>query len=302
MAIAADNAFLQANFDAADYLNSTLPTLAVVSSTSKNAQYGRSVPLAELNAQLQSQLSQLNAQTTRLSNSLSQLTDEILRSGSRLAYEVEVLRGDTNGLSDALDHGLKEDVEMFAATQTGNTTAGETESTTPEPDHLEKLRTLTAVRSRLDAVIKVFGDAMAWPVAPSELSSSLISVSAPESDADIRSREEKGREYAENLRNEINDMIGSDLNGLDAAATRISELSHLAEVWKGTAEEKARFKLVESLEKPVERALDRTGQSSRSHGIPSATGGVDYRYGNLDGQGFGFLSNLRKLKEDMYLD
>ena len=58
-------------------------------------------------------LSQLNVHTTRLTNTLTQLTDDILRSGSRLAYEVELLRGETLGLAETLTEGLQEDVAKF---------------------------------------------------------------------------------------------------------------------------------------------------------------------------------------------
>lgn len=323
-------AFLQHDFDPADYLNRTLPTLAApsVGRNTQSAAHGRSVPLPELSSQLQTLLAQLNAQTTRLSNTLTQLTDEILRSGGRLAYEVEVLRADTAGLTDALDHGLRKEIELFAPVaveQADKDAVAEREEKADgsgvedvesnEPEYLAKLRALTAVRSRLDAVIKVFGDAMAWPVAPTELSSgvasSLISVSTPTADAEMRSREEKAKEFAESLRSEVNDMIGTgnDMAGLEAAAARLEELQQLAEVWKGTAEEKARSRFIESLQKPIEerqRALERTGQSRRPAASPLRS--ADYRYGNLDAPravsegGYGFLSNLRKLKDDMYLD
>lgn len=325
-------AFLQQDFDPADYLNSTLPTLSATGGPrgAPTTQHGRAIPLSELSSQLQTLLSQLNAQTTRLSNTLTQLTDEIIRSGGRLAYEVEVLRGEATGLTDTLDDGLRKDIELFSlqgvdkadfdpTAEAGQTTNGEGTAEARigalnEPEYLERLRTLTAVRSRLDAVIKVFGDAMAWPVAPSEFSgvaSSFISVSTPESEADSRSREEKAKDFAEKLRAEINEVIGTgnDMSSLEAAAAKLDELRQLAEVWKGTAEEKARLKLVESLRKPVEereKALGRTGQS-RKPIVPSPRG-ADYRYGNLDTSravsegGYGFLNNLRKLKDEMYLD
>ena len=318
--------FIQQHFDPADYLNNALPALSV-SSTARGGQYGRSVPLPELSTQLQTLLSQLNAQTSRLSTALTQLTDEIIRSGGRLAYEVEVLRGETIGLTDSLENGLKKDIELFnpaiddvapvntdrAKEDTPAENSAEVEQTNAEPEYLERLNTLTSVRSRLDSVIKVFGEAMQWPVAPSELSmaSSLISVSAPDSSDDSRSREEKGKAYAEKLRTEINDLIGSgnDILSLEAAAVQIEELRSLAEVWKGTAEERARMKLVESLQKPVEekqKALEKTIMSRNPNALPSR--GVDYRYGNMDSSravgegGYGFLQNLRNLKNDMYLE
>ncbi|KAK3670281.1 hypothetical protein LTR78_009835 [Recurvomyces mirabilis] len=315
-------AFLKQDFDPVDYLNANIPPLAVGSRTAQSSQYGRSVPLSELNTQLQTMLGQLNAQMTRLSNTLTQLTDEIIRSGGRLAYEVEVLRGDTTGLTDSLDNELRKDIEIFTKVSEGENLLEDVASdpttsqprTTAEPEYLEKLRTLTAVRSRLDSVIKVFGDAMAWPVAPSDLSlaSSLISISAPESDADSRIREEKGKAFVEQLRNEINDLVGkgNDAASLEAAALRVEQLGHLAEVWKGTAEEKARINVVESLQRPIEERQRIAGQSKKGTGASAKA--LDYRYGDLGASasttsavsedGFGFLQNLRNFKNDMYLD
>lgn len=318
--------FLQPDFDPADYLNNILPSLSVSTTNrpAQNSQYVRSVQPPELSSQLQTLLSQLNAQTSRLSNALTQLTDEIIRSGGRLAYEVEVLRGETVGLKDSLDNRLRKDIEVFTTSsakpvsleRTGvpvKDEQTEVNNESNEAETLERLRTLTSVRARLDSVIKVFGDAMQWPIAPSELSvaSSLISVSAPDAGEDVRSREEKGKAYAEKLRNEINDMLdsGRDMSGLEAAAVRIEQLRQLTEVWKGTSEEKARLKLVESLQKPVEEKQKSLEKSSGSRKpAPSPARGMDYRYGNMDSSrsagdgGYGFLQNLRNLKNDMYLE
>ncbi|KAK0247336.1 hypothetical protein B0A54_16219 [Friedmanniomyces endolithicus] len=330
--------FLHKDFDPADYLNSALPALSTTVTPAQSVQHGRTVPLPELNAQLQTVLSQVNAQMTRWSNTLTQLTDEIIRCGGRLAYEVEVLRGDTTGLTDVLDNRLRKEIELLAPRHdalNGEHLENEVVTSSPheelpkptsaadEPEYLNQLRTLTAVRSRLDAVIQVFGDAMAWPLAPSELTSaagasSLISISGPASDADTRDREAKGRQYLETLRSEINDQIGTgdDLTSLSAAATRLGDLRELAEVWKGTVEEKARVRLVESLLRPVEerlRLVERTGQQARGApvSLPSAPRGTDLRYGDLsassqraagEGGGYGFLQNLRNLRDEMYLD
>ena len=311
--------FLQADFDPADYLNNALPALSVSTTIRGNqsGQYGRSVPLPELSTQLQSLLSQLNAQTSRLSSALTQLTDEVIRSGGRLAYEVELLRGETIGLTDSLEDGLRKDIELFTpsedetqAAQSGNNDEEQQQdipTTTTDPEYLDRLKVLTSVRTRLDSVIQVFGSAMQWPLAPSDLSltSSLISVSGPDDDRD---REEKGKAYAESLRTEINDLIGSgnDIASLEVAAARIDELRRLAEVWRGTAEEKARLKLVDSLQKPVEERLRVLEQSSAAKKLPAR--GVDLRYGNVDAGrsvsegGYGFLQNLRKLGNDVYLE
>ena len=321
--------FLQADFDPAAYLNTTLPGLSISSTSSRG---GRNVSLPDLSSQLQTLLSQLNAQTSRLSNTLTQLTDEIIRSGSRLAYEVEVLRGETLGLADTFNNGLKKDIDLLAPKgqileqQQNNAehehgmvergVNGESQPPeTAEPEVLQRLRTLTTVRERLDAVIKTFGSAMQWPLAPSELSlaSSFISISAPESTDDSRSREEKGRDHAEKLRNEVNELLSSGTDGLRAANERVEELRFLAEVWKGTAEEKARFKLVDSLQKTVDdkqKALGKTSaEGNRKPGVSPARG-YDHRYGSTEttkalgdtGSGYGFLQNLRNFKNEMYLD
>lgn len=319
--------FLQPDFDPADYLNSTLPALSISSAATR----ARAVPLPELSSQLQTLLGQLNAQTSRLSNTLTQLTDEIIRSGSRLAYDVDVLRGETLGLTDSLQNGLKRNIEVFVPVaevtpkeQTLETQAGEdaeitsaedvVETAVPgEPEYLEQLRTLATVRERLDSVIKTFGSAMQWPVAPSELSltSSLISVSAPDSSVDSRSREEKGKEYAEKLRNEVSDLLASGTEGLEAASLRVEELRALAEVFTGTAEEKARWKLVDSLQKLIDERQKVVGRvAGDSTRKPVVLPTRDYRYGNADpskltsdgGSGYGFLQNLRSLKSDMYAE
>jgi hypothetical protein len=305
--------FLQPDFDPATYLNSTLPSLSLSNTRPTN---GNAVPLPELSIQTQALLSQLNAQTTRLSNSLTQLTDEIIRSGGRLAYEVEVLSGETTGLTDSLDNGLKKDIELLAPAKVANKEATQTDTAsadtnTSEPEYLQNLRTLSTLRSRLDSVIQVFGATTAWPIAPSEVASgasSFISVSGPEATEENRNREAKAKEYTDSVRAEINTLLSSnDIAGLEAAAERVEELRSLAEVWKGTAEEKARTKFVESLVKTMEdkqRAMGRTEDGKRQ---PERA--VDMRYGDLDGRGagageggYGFLQNLRNFKDGMYLD
>ena len=256
--------FLLSNFDPADYLNATLPSLSLSSLSSRPLKSGNSVSLAALSTQTQDLLSLLNGHTTRLSAILTQLTDDILRSGGRLAYQVDVLRGETIGLAETLTDGLKDDINRFVpsglslkAEQTDEEIAApgldEIDETTPE--HISDLRTLTTVRSRLETVIKVFGEAMHWTIPPSEVSlgASLISVSAPEPGADSASREQKGKEFAANLRAEIANLITGDLDGgVDKAEVRIQALRDLAHVWKGTAEEKARAKFVDSLAKLAE--------------------------------------------------
>ena len=207
-----------------------------------------------------------------------------------------MLRGEAIGLTESLTDGLKDDVEKFlpggvsitskqpddevtspAAAPETRDTASHPE-TAPEhvqnttPDYISDLRTLTTVRSRLETVIKVFGEAMHWTIPPSELSiaSSLISVSAPEPGSDSATSEQKGKEFAISLRTEIADLIvGDPENGVEKAETRIQALKDLAQVWKGTAEEKARTRFVEGLVKLAEdkqREIEKEKEKSRDKG------------------------------------
>lgn len=301
--------FLRQSFDPAAFLNEALPGLSTVGGSGSRA---GAVSLPELSSQTQTLLSQLNAQTSRLLNVLTQLTDDILRSGGRLAYQVELLRGETIGLSETLTESLQQDLARFgiesvlpggdsllagsdSATKSPNVAKpphqnGIPSSTTPE--HLTHLRMLAQVRERLDSVIKVFGDAMQWTIPPSEVSiaSSLISVSGPEPGADSQSREAKGREYAERVRREIADLV-TGLAGYDAAVARIQALRDLAQVWKGTSEEKARIKFVESLAKLAEDKLKavqnpsasrQRDASPRKPGQPLRQNGAESSYSLLD--------------------
>jgi hypothetical protein len=309
--------FLQPNFDPADYLNATLPALALSSRPQKSA----NASLADLSTQTQDLLSQLNAHTTRLSTILTQLTDDILRSGARLVYEVEVLRGETVGLTETLTDGLKDDVRKFlpggltlesgqdddevTSPALADAERGETmllEDTTPEC--ISDLRTLTTVRARLETVIKVFGEAMHWTLPPSEVSlaSSLISVSAPEPGSDNASREQKGKEFAAALRSEIADLIARDPeDGMQKAGIRIQALKDLASVWKGTAEEKARTKFVDGLARLAEdkqRELEKEKERDRIRGQPrpSRSGSLPKPQPTQQQRTGGFLENLQRIR------
>jgi hypothetical protein len=319
--------FLNPSFDPAEYLNGTLPSLQ----SSNVSQYAKgSVPLAELSTQTQTLLSHLSAHTTRLTSTLTQLTDEILRSGSRLAYEVEVLRGETLGLSEALSEGLQEDVVKFVPggldqdltrkqSRTAETNGHRRRSSTAtvpktptrdepppivDPPYIQQLRTLTLVRSRLDTVIKTFGDAMAWTFPPSEVSvsSSFLSVSAPEPGSEQHSTEEKGQLVSKKLRDEIADLLigGDPIDGIEAAAKRVEELKELAIVWKGTAEEKARVRFVENLAKMVEdrhRDLLREAEQDGRLRQRVETLHKDTDTGESKSQGgYGFINRLQKLR------
>ncbi|KAI1456187.1 hypothetical protein F4805DRAFT_247437 [Annulohypoxylon moriforme] len=269
--------FLSPSFNPAEYLNASLPPLQTSARSTDGA-----VPLAELSTQAQTQLSQLNAHTTRLTNTLTQLTDDILRSGSRLAYEVELLRGETLSLSETLSEGLHEDIAKFipsgiqekqdtkanGSNQASSRRASEAiapmnlkpappDGNIQDPPYISQLQTLTLVRSRLETVVKTFGEAMEFVFPPSELSvsSSFLSVSAPEPGKEAHSTEEKGQQVLKQLKEEISSLLtkGPDpVEGIEKAAHRIEELKELTKVWKGTAEEKGRTKFIDSLAKMVE--------------------------------------------------
>lgn len=325
------NPFIAPSFNAADYLNATLPPLKARTSTQR---VSKEVPLAELSTQTQTLLSQLSAHTTRLTNTLTQLTDEIIRSGSRLAYEVEVLRGETLGLSESLTEGLHEDISKFVpggidsnpgrkSSGAGGTarrkssTSLDTKAPTNtaqatangDPPYIQQLRTLTLVRGRLDTVIKTFGDAMSWTFPPSEVSvsSGFLSVSAAEPGSEAQSIEEKGQQVSKKLRDEIADiLIRSDdpVDCIEAAAKRVEELKELSTVWKGTAEEKARIRFVESLAKMVEdrhRSLLREqeqekGAKNKPEVKATATAPTASAPDSRSQSSYGFISQLQKMR------
>ncbi|KAI9885085.1 MAG: hypothetical protein M1823_003140 [Watsoniomyces obsoletus] len=270
--------FLDSNFDHVDHLNAIIPALSIGGSSPSSTSRGGS-SLAELVTHTQSQLSQLSASTTRLSDTLTSLTDDIIRTGSRLAYEVEVLRGDAVGLSETLHETLIEDVKrLMPGGLDGNDVAGgaqkndtswaktdttsialDTDARTQDPDEqdvsscLDRLRMLATVKERLESVVQVFGQAMEWTLPPSELvASSFISVSAPDEGREGQDREAKGQAMAKKLRDEVTALVKTEGNGVDAAHQRVEQLRELVKVWKGTAEEKARLKFVDNLAKVVE--------------------------------------------------
>ncbi|OJD31284.1 uncharacterized protein BKCO1_5000019 [Diplodia corticola] len=325
--------FIQPHFDPVDHLNSVLPALAV-SSTQTKSSNATALPLPDVSAQTQTLLSQLNAQTSRLSTVLTQMTDDILRSGGRLAYEVEVLRGETIGLSTALTDGLRQDVERFvpggvrvASEQPADgakadaverrasaATAGDDvksaaaeadgQQEAPElPEYITRLRTLTHVRSRLESVIKVFGEAMQWTLPPSEVSlaSSLISVSAPEPGSDSHSREEKGREFAEKLRNEVAELVTGTDEGYEAAQARIQALRDLSQVWKDTAEEKARTRFIDGLVKLAEDRHRQLNPQYQRQPRPNPPPKAEESRSRVPERGIGFLDNLNRMRENIYL-
>ena len=265
--------FLDPAFDHVDYLNALLPAVSLpTASHSSHRRSGSS--LTESAAQTQAIVSQLSTSTSRLSETLTTLTDDIIRASSRLAYEVEVLRGEAVGLSETLHDTLADDIKRFwpEAFQEDGAKAVEAEAPldfnghggdehvsqqlpdTRVPPSLDQLQTLATVKDRLESVVKVFGQAMEWVLPPSERSvaSSFISVSSPDVQSDVQDREAKGQAFATRMRAEMATLVATGPAGQEEARRRVKELRRLANVWKGTAEEKARIRLVESLAKLVE--------------------------------------------------
>lgn len=309
-------AFTDSTFDAVAYLNNALPSLSLTSPTQTQA--ARSSRLNDASSNTQALISRINAQHVRLSNTLTQLTDEILRSGSRLAYEVEILRGDTIGLFETLTDGLQKDIELFVlnepSTEAGKVAeSSETSKSVQDPEALSQLRMLTQVRTRLEEAVNTFGQAMEWPLPPSELSltSSFISVSGPDAGPDSHSREEKGQEIAKQLRTQIITLLeqdGGGIIGVEAASKQVQILRNLSQVWKGTAEERARTRFVDSLEKLVEdrRTILEGALQSQRQADDSRSGsrmGRD-QTGRRDAvsSGGGLFRNFQRLREEIYLE
>ncbi|KAJ5790078.1 uncharacterized protein N7518_007089 [Penicillium psychrosexuale] len=321
--------FADPNFDSAEFLNDSLSPLTVASAQPSASRSPGSVPLTELSVQVQSLLSQISAQNIRLSSTLSQLTDEILRSGGRLAYEVEVLRGETIGLSETLTEVLRDDITKFIpepspedgrkAEQEEDAPTNEDESAETEdknkpaaptdPEYITNLRTLNQVRSRLEDVVQTFGDAMSWPLPPSEISfsSSFISVSGPDLGPEGQDREEKGQEMMKKLRAEVTELLeseGGGYAGLDAANRRVEALRTLATVWNASAEEKARNRFVDSLANIVgdrRRTLDQQQADQNQRG-QSKSRFEARRDSDSGAPAGGLFRNLQRLREEIYLE
>ncbi|CAI7570904.1 unnamed protein product [Penicillium discolor] len=308
--------FADPNFDPADFLNDSLSPLTVASSQPNASRTPGSVPLTELSAQVQSLLSQISAQNIRLSSTLSQLTDEILRSGGRLAYEVEVLRVLRDDITKFVPEPSPEDGRKTEQAEE-DAPRNEDESASPDdknkpivptdPEYITNLRTLNQVRSRLEDVVQTFGDAMSWPLPPSEISfsSSFISVSGPDLGPEGQDREVKGQEMMKKLRKEVTELLdteGGGYAGLDAANRRVEALRTLATVWNTSAEEKARNRFVDSLANIVEdrrRSLDQADQNQRGQSKSRSEARRDSDSGAPAG---GLFRNLQRLREEIYLE
>jgi hypothetical protein len=235
------NSFLASSFDPAAYLNSTLPPLQ---STKANKD---AVSLAALSSETQSLLATLNAQSTRLATKLTHMTDDIVRSGSRLAYQVDLLRGDALSLNESVTERLAKDVDIF--------TIDEKSSAEP-PSAIERLRILLSVRARLDSVIKLFGAALAWPPPPASSGpTSFISVaSSPSRDADA-----KAAAWLDAQKAEFDAILAEGNESL--AQSKLVAFRDLAQIWANSAEERTRNSVVTSLENFVNTKLNRIDEA-----------------------------------------
>lgn len=323
--------FLSPTFSPVDYLNSTLP--------SSTKQQQSVPPLSALASQTQSHISTLNAQTTRLSATLTGLTDDILRSSSRLTYEVELLRGEALSLADSLSSrgDLHESIRKFvpdgfekaslspepphSPSKTKHSSQGQlpppernaqdnlqitNPSSIGEPEALPHLRTLMQVRAQLQTVIQRFNLALSFPFPPSLLTtttSSLISVNPPTQDPDLES---KGQAALSRLRQEVFDILADEDGrggGADRARERLGELREICEIWKGTGEARARLKWVEGLEALVDDEIQKKEEGRRKGvgGRQEVRRETSTVRGQSDGGGSG-PGFLRRLREEIYLE
>ena len=176
-----------------------------------------------------------------------------------------------------------------------------------DPAYIANLRTLNQVRSRLEDVVQTFGDAMEWPLPPSEtsFSSSFISVSGPEIGVEGSDQEAKGQQIMKKLRTEIIELLdsnGGGRAGLEAANQRVESLRSLAAVWKGSAEEKARQRFVDNLMRLVDerrRTLDHQQAMAEQSQRASKSRSEQRQENERGNPASGFL---QRLKEEIYLE
>ena len=325
--------FLSPTFSPADYLNATLPSLT----PSKQHQ---TLPFSTIASQTQSHIATLNAQTSRLSATLTSLTDDILRTSSRLAYEVELLRGETLSLADSLSSrgDLNEYICKFVpdgldltdrspdAPTSPSKSKGDSSSTydavrpgddaqlhdqngkiaAAEPEALPRLRTLLHVRAQLQTVIQRFNLALSFPLPPSLMAtttSSLISVNPPNQDPDLES---KGQAALSRLRQEVLDLL-ADAEGRGAgkerARERIAELRDLCNIWKGTGEERARLKWVDGLDQTVDDEIKRNEDGKRKmSGLKPETKRDPSAVKSVNDTSGNGSGFLRRLREEIYME
>lgn len=299
-------------FDAVQFLNDNLPTLNLGSQSS--SKLSRPEQLQTASTEVNAQLSKYNAYNIRTSAELTTLTDEILRGSNRLAYEVEVLRSDVNSLYDLLSDTLRDDIQYFVRddliSKEGEGETGEL-SKSQDPEFMQQLRQLGHVKSRLEEVIRIFGDALKFPIPPSDVSvaSAMISVSAPEFGVVSTAEDDKARAAIRQIREEFVDLLNSEgggVAGYNAANRRLARFQQLLEVWKGTSEERARTRVVDGFARIVEerrKALEaQSHQPRRQNTDSNRIGGLPIRTGTPSQTTSGLFGGLRKLRDEMYLD
>ena len=271
-----------------------------------------------LASQTQSHISTLNAQTSRLSATLTGLTDDILRASSRLAYEVELLRGEAVSLAETLSSNgdLHESILKFApagletaatisevsaaATKNKPTLGVEASGHLGEPSALPQLRTFLHVRHQLQATIAQFNLALSFTLPPSLLTttaSSLISVAPPHTDPDA---EAKGQASLARLRGEVTDLLQA--GELEKAKKRVTELRDVCAIWKGTSEERARAKWVDGLDGLINEDVQRRQELDRRKSGPSASRqeqSTPKPTVEAASSGPGFL---RRLRDEIYME
>lgn len=325
--------FLLPSFSPVDYLNSTLPSSAS-SASNKTAPLSLSATVS----QTQAHISALTAQSTRVSATLTSLTDDILRIAPRLTYEVELLRGEALSLCESFSQTgeLHSATSCFLSQETKDSAIS---SANPETDKLPcqnnvnlpghdvessqvspisqptvdseppiaDLRTLLQVRALLTQVTQTFSLALSWPMPPSLLSASsaLVAVSAPVDPV----LEEKGQAACNQIQQDIltllkeGDNLEDGKDGVERAVERVREVRACLGLWKGTGEEKARKKFVDGLEKMVEeRTKRRTGVADEkvTSGQVNEETKIDVK--PMPSRGPGLLRNLQRLREEIYME
>lgn len=323
--------FLGPSFDPTAYLNSTLPLLHIASSAAPVIPRDSST-LTDLTSRTQTQLTELSALSARLTATLTQLTDDMLRSGGRLAYDVELLRGEAVALTEVLTDGLAREIAQVAPQglavvesesdlpSKAKASSGEhdiarqsqTGQSTSEPQALTKLRNLHHIRSQLQSVISIFDLALSWPLPPSATSaaaSNFISVSAPALEplltpgSSPASLEAKGQAAQRGIESSVTEllMLHRGPEGVLKAEEKIDLLRDLVGIWRGTSEERYRTRFVENLARMVS---DRRKDEEAKGTLEKREINVEQDDNMRDQQdrGNGLLGGLRRLRDEIYLD
>ena len=92
-------------------------------------------------------------------------------------------------------------------------------------------------------------------------------------------------------------------SGIERARERIAELRDLCIIWKGTGEERARLKWIESLEQMVNDEFRKKEEGNMKSGAPRSEGKRDNstvrNTADAGGSGPGFL---RRLRDEIYME